>query len=126
MHTAAVTSLLVCDTPAVGYAIRSALVDGDSAQVIKTVNKPSLMHGLMATLRPTAVILELSLWGSEAGDAITELAARHPDVRIVVYGEEAARDDSVEAGADAFVPVGASSAAICAAVRAIGDPRLAA
>lgn len=119
VNAPATTSLLVCDTPAVSYILRRALACDEDVHVVRILNKPSLMHDLIAAVRPSVVILDLSVLCERAADTITELAARCPDLRIVAYGDERHHGDALDAGADAFVAAGAPAADICEAVRGV-------
>jgi DNA-binding NarL/FixJ family response regulator len=103
--------LLVDDMPAVRQELRTLLqLTGEVEVVGEAANGPEAIWQAQA-LQPDGVIMDLEMPGGDGAEATREIKARHLAGRVIILSVHAAASDEQrarQAGADAFVPKGAS------------------
>jgi len=125
--TIVIRVLLVDDTPDVLCAMRQVLARAGDILVVGALESADSLVARTAELLPDVVVVDLGMPGLPPLDAVTQVAARHPEVRIVVYSGHDAPEDveaALDSGADRFVSKFGSLAEIVASVRDVATGHL--
>jgi DNA-binding NarL/FixJ family response regulator len=127
--------LVVDDHPIVREGLVSVLADEPDFEVAGAAGSAEAAIDLAARVRPDVVLLDLELPGMSGVEAISHLARRAPEARVVVFTAYDADEQvfgAIRAGARGYLLKGATAEEIARAVRAVHaggshlEPRVAA
>jgi DNA-binding NarL/FixJ family response regulator len=116
--------LVVDDNPAMRGVLRDLLGD-DGIQVVGEAADGLQGIAQAAALRPDVVLIDWRMPHLDGVQATARIRRQLPEVRVVMFSVaegEHAESVASSAGADAFVPKGATAELVCAAVRAAWCP----
>ena len=119
---AAPLRLLICDDRArTRRALRALLAAHPGFEVVGEAADGEEAIAGVERLRPDLVLLDVRMPRLDGIEATVRIKARWPAVRVVAHSLAVERrGDVLAAGADAFVPKGAPTDALLAALRADG------
>ena len=114
--------LVVDDHPLFRDGVVTALAGADDLEIVGEAGDVASAIAATGELGPDVVLMDLNLPDGSGIEAVRELAARHPDVRVLVM-TMSTDDDAVvaamRAGARGYVVKGASRRDLVESVRAV-------
>ncbi len=114
--------LVVDDHPMLRQGLVSALEDESDFEVVGSAPSAEEALGLVAELHPDVVLLDLELPGMSGIEAIPQLIAAGPAVRVLVftaYDTDERVLPAVRAGAQGYLLKGATAADLAHGIRAV-------
>lgn len=127
--------LVVDDHPIVRQGLATVLDDEPDFEVVSSAGSADDAIAEIPRIRPDVVLLDLEMPGTDGVDAIPQILAARPGVRILVFTAYATDErvfGAIRAGAAGYMLKGAATAEIAQAIRIVhgGDsyvePRIAA
>lgn len=116
--------VVVDDHPLFRDGVRTALGADDDLEVVGEAEDVASAISVTAELAPDVVLMDLNLPDGSGIEAVRELSARHPEVRVLVM-TMSTDDDAVvaamRAGARGFVVKGAGRRDLVESVRAVAS-----
>ena len=116
--------VILAPTPVARAGLRSLLTaESSGLQVVAEAGTSSELADLVAAVRPDVLLLDPSPLDDEIFEALPNLTAEHPALRVVVLGAggEVLVAEALRAGASGYLGLNASGAALAAAVQAVAQ-----
>lgn len=117
----AIRVILADDHPVVRSALRAVLEATDDIAVVSETGDVDSVFGEVETHAPGVLLLDLNMPGGSSVEAISRLAERHPETRVVVLTMESRPEIArlaLTAGASGYVLKKAADRELVGAVRA--------
>lgn len=124
MNNSPVTVLSVDDDPSIGESLARWLKRSEGFRFVGFVQDPALARGMILSLHPDVVLMDLEVGGFDVPALLGDLATSHPTVHIAVYSASAdlrAVRRCLDAGACGFLSKDEAPAELAAAVRQIAN-----
>jgi DNA-binding NarL/FixJ family response regulator len=114
--------LVVDDHPVVREGLTSMLSREDNIEVLGTAEDGAVAIKKAGELRPDIILMDLRMPGVDGIEAMTEIKARHPQIRFIVlttYDNDEYIFKGIEAGARAYLLKDAPREELFRAIRAV-------
>jgi len=119
-----IRTLIVDDHPVVRYGVKHMLDAEPDIAVVGEMEDIKGLAGIIESLRPDVVLLDLELGESHGVDALRELREVAPAMRVIIYtshDEEERIIQAAEVGVDGYLLKGCPREEIIDAIRSVSD-----
>jgi len=117
-----IRTLIVDDHPVVRFGLRHMLGTTDDIEVVGELENIHDLKNALAEMKPDVVLLDLELGDTNGVDALRELRAEAPSVRVVIYtshDEEERIVQAAELGVDGYLLKGCPPDELIRAIRSV-------
>lgn len=119
-----IRTLIVDDHPVVRFGLRHMLGAANDIEVVGELQSIADLGKMLADTKPDVVLLDLELEDAHGVDALSQLRAQAPSIRVIIYTSHDEEDRIIQAaelGVDGYLLKGCPQEELIRAIRSVSD-----